>query len=99
MVLQNAGLPFGSKGAGDVLAFFLSENNAPEISIDAEVVVEDAGVLRGDVDRLTEYGPCFPLGRVTMGCCLDIWTSLVDGRVWVCFGWTPVGGIIDGTHE
>jgi hypothetical protein len=66
---------------GDILAFFLGKNNTPKIFIHRKVVIEYACILGGDIDRLSECRPSFPINRMTMGSCMNIWPGLVDGRV------------------
>ncbi len=54
VVLEDAGLEFGAEGLCDVLALLLGEDDPAKGLVDALVVVEEAAVLREDVDLLAE---------------------------------------------
>jgi hypothetical protein len=59
----------------------MGEDDTTKVLVDAEVVIEGAGVLGGDIDGPSECRPRLSVERMTVGRRMDIWARLVDGRI------------------
>ena len=82
MVLEDAGVALRPERLRDVLSLFLREDDAAKVVVHGQVVVEEASVLRQDIDGLPEDGPRLAIDRVAVGSSLDVWARLVDGAVY-----------------
>jgi hypothetical protein len=78
MVLKDARLHPGTKSTGNIFSFLLGKDNASEILVHREVIIQGARVLGGNIHRLAVHGPRLAVKRVAMGSSLNIRTGLVN---------------------
>lgn len=80
MILQERRL-LPAKRRGDSMAFFSSQHNSPEGIVHGQIVVEDAGVLRDDVDGSAEGAEGAAVDGVGVRYAVDFGTRCVHGMM------------------
>ena len=78
MILQDASLILWSQAGSYLFALLGRQYNASEVLVYRLVIVEQASVLRQDVDLLSEHRPRLPVQGMAVSRRLDFWSSSVD---------------------
>ena len=81
LILHDTGLELESKYTNNILALFLGKDITIKIFAHRKVIMKYTQILGGDINRLSECSPSYPIKRVTMGSCMNVGPSLMDSRI------------------